>query len=431
VTRRSLLIVGVWCLAALPALAQPQSQSQPQPCAGPPAPGFLSYVPRIEPRRVLVAWGDTSGENTIGRSSMPHGAADVWVDGVRTARVTDRNWTWLEGLAPDRAYTYVVCLDGRQVQTPARVQTYPETSRRLRFFVIGDFGTGESEQRAVAARMLATYRQTDSSDNPVRFVLTTGDNIYRSGFMAQGTQSNSGRSDTHWAKKFYEPYADLIRSIPFLPSVGNHDRGETEREEDLAVLYDNFFYEPLTPYYTFVFGQLAQFFSLNTTSRTDLDIDKAVELGEMSEQRRWLQDELAKSRAPWRIPFFHHPPFEAGPEHADEESRGRGDALRSLFPGAVRVAFTGHEHNFQFSEQSAATGNVRYVVTGAGGRLNRDQFTVPLAAARIERVARERHFLRVDLDEEVMTIEVISDRGEVLPLDRQGRASRLPPITVK
>ena len=35
----------------------------------------------------------------------------------------------------------------------------------------------------------------------------------------------------------------------------------------------------------------------------------------------------------------------------------------------VKVVFTGHEHNLQFSEDNDATGHIRYIVSGAGGQL--------------------------------------------------------------
>jgi len=33
------------------------------------------------------------------------------------------------------------------------------------------------------------------------------------------------------------------------------------------------------------------------------------------DQSRWLAHELAESTAAWKIPYFHHPPFHAGPGH--------------------------------------------------------------------------------------------------------------------
>ena len=49
----------------------------------------------------------------------------------------------------------------------------------------------------------------------------------------------------------------------------------------------------------------------------------------------------------WRIPFCHHPPYCAGPQHDNTESMQR---LIPLFErSGVKVLFAGHEHNFQHS----------------------------------------------------------------------------------
>jgi hypothetical protein len=265
--------------------------------------------------------------------------------------------------------------------------------------------------------------------NPVRFILTTGDNIYRSGGFFWLTNAASGDRDEHWHDKFFVPYADVLASIPMLPSVGNHDRGESEKEADLVQYYDNFLFPPdeRVPYYTFTFGNLAQFFALNTTSRSAAQRHEDEAFGPNSTQRAWLADALARSNVPWRIPFFHHPPFTAGPDHADEKCRSRARHLMNVFADHARVAFSGHEHNFQFSEASDATRGIRFVVSGAGGKRDTG-LSVDLAEARIDQHSSEHHFLRVDVVGRAMQITVQGIAGEILPLDRGGRARRLPPI---
>ena len=54
---------------------------------------------------------------------------------------------------------------------------------------------------------------------------------------------------------------------------------------------------------------------------------------------------------PWKIPYFHHPPFNAGPRHpaaADEVPH----FIESFKREGVKVVFSGHEHNFQFSRKT-------------------------------------------------------------------------------
>ena len=64
----------------------------------------------------------------------------------------------------------------------------------------------------------------------------------------------------------------------------------------------------------------------------------------------------------WRIPFGHHPPFSAGPQH--HNTRGMGPVIDLFERSGVRVSFSGHEHNFQHSHWKG----IDYFVSGAGRR---------------------------------------------------------------
>ena len=106
----------------------------------------------------------------------------------------------------------------------------------MKFYVIGDYGDGSSRQRAVAVAMA---REMESSDEPVRFVLTTGDNIYGTWFIKFW---NTGKKDQRWGPNFFQPFAPLIRRIPFYASPGNHDGNGSESADDLPNYLDNFFF---------------------------------------------------------------------------------------------------------------------------------------------------------------------------------------------
>ena len=120
-------------------------------------------------------------------------------------------------------------------------------------------------------------------------------------------------------------------------------------------------------YYRFTYGGLADFFALDSTTNSESGPPRAA-YSKDGDQYKWLQENLGQSRTPWKIPYFHHPPFNAGPRHpatADELSH----FVESFKREGVKVVFTGHEHNFQFSKKSGETGGIRYVVSGAGGEL--------------------------------------------------------------
>lgn len=387
-------------------------------CAAASAQDVYTYIGQITDTSVLIAWGTTQGraDNTIGRASKPLGAAQVRIGG-RTL-TSDRNWLEVTGLQPDTGYPYEVLIDGKRVGG-SMVRTWPTRATRLTFFVIGDFGNASSGQRAIAAAMTAEFTRRQNTPDPVRFVITTGDNIYADlnlGYYQRGT----GWQDRDWTRKFFEPYKTILEQVPFLPTLGNHDGNSTENRGDLTTYLDNFFFPGNRParWYRFDYGGLADFFGLDSTENT-LEGHTAPAFGPEGEQSSWLSKALAESRAPWKIPYFHHPPFNAGPGHGASYAVLR-HWVDMFTKSGVKVVFTGHEHNYQFSEVNQTTGGVRYIVSGAGGELRSGNVSLGMRRAQIAGHAAVRHFLAVEIDNATMRITPIST-APVVPRDPNGR----------
>ena len=249
-------------------------------------------------------------------------------------------------------------MNGRSIGK-SQIRTWPEKSDKLRFFVIGDYGSGDSAQRSVADAMIKEFQRL-SGDNPVRFVITAGDNIYGTlGFMLRF--NNTGDKDSHWESRFFRPYQASIAKIPFYPCLGNHDGNETENRADLAAYLDNFFFPAHVPsrYYRFSYGGLADFFALDSTTNSESGPPRLA-YSKDGEQFEWLKTNLGESRVPWKIPYMHHPPFNAGPRHP-AVAQEMGHFLDLFKRNGVKVSFSGNEHNFQFSKKNAESGNIRYV----------------------------------------------------------------------
>jgi hypothetical protein len=336
---------------------------------------------------------------------------------------TQQNWVVVTGLEPDHAYAYSISVGSEKGS--GTVRTFPEHATRLRFFVIGDYGTGLQPQRDVAAAMQKEYKRLSAAGDAPRFVITTGDNIYAD--LNFGLASvNSGSSDRDWESKFFEPYGAMLSEIPFYPSPGNHDGNSSESRGDLPAYLDNFFFPKNIParWYTFQFADLAQFFSLDSTTNTLSGRVKPAYLPG-GEQFKWFQPTLAASKAPWKIPYFHHPPFNAGPFHGAslKDLRAFCDAFAA---SGVKVVFSGHEHNFQFSDRDPATAGIQYVISGAGGELRPGDVRGKMAKAHIAGWEAERHFLSVEIDGEEMRITPIGPQGILEPVDPAGHKIAMP-----
>jgi hypothetical protein len=366
---------------------------------------FYTYVMDLGPDYVQLAWGTTTGENTIGRSSPSFGEANVEIAGRKLLSVG--NSITVGDLAPDHSYKYTISLHGKMLGQ-GEVRTWAANSQRLTFFVVGDFGTGKGPQYSIARAMWDEFQRRAATTNPVRFLLSLGDNVYGDiRTMAFGF-SHTGASDEDWGSKFFEPYQPLLERIPFFPALGNHDGNETERHHDMDAILDNFAFPQNKPgrYYDFTYGGLAQFFALDSTSNTESGPARPDYL-EDSPQFHWMQSEFAKPHPPWVIPYFHHPMFTAGPDHPPSMEQLRHWFALFVNHG-VKVVFSGHEHNFQASEVSAATGGIQFFVSGAGGELRRGNVQKSMQSAHIRAWAEQNHFLEVDIDGKIMKVTPLS-----------------------
>ncbi|MBM7119129.1 metallophosphoesterase [Archangium primigenium] len=272
-------------------------------------------------------------------------------DVSRTATATATGWQHaikLTGLSPGRTYSYVVQACGSTTGVRSfQSATGPDT-RKVRFTAMGDFGTGGSLQSKVLALLGQSSRAGE-------FLLTLGDNAYSSGTEAE-FQSN-----------MFKPMAALLRSTPLFTTPGNHEYITKNAQPYL----DNFYLPSNNPagserYYSFDWGPV-HFVSLdsNCSSFPTAECTKAL-------QQAWVKQDLAATRQPWKIVFFHHPVWSSG-EHGSSTSTR--NAFASLFEQyGVDLVLTGHDHNYERSKpmkgsEVAASGTrgIPYLVVGSGG----------------------------------------------------------------
>ena len=114
----------------------------------------------------------------------------------------------------------------------------------LHFAVIGDTGTGEEPQYAIARRLVVEREKTKFD-----FVLMLGDNIY------------GGGDPKYFKPRFEDPYEELLSAgVKFYAALGNHDAPYAEEHAK----YDKFNMGGKR-YYTFKKeGELIEFFVLDT-----------------------------------------------------------------------------------------------------------------------------------------------------------------------
>ncbi len=262
--------------------------------------------------------------------------------------------------------------------------TLPMKKDSVKFAVIGDTGTGDTHQLAVA-RQLTTSR----SQFPFGFVIMMGDNLY------------GGNSAKDYQKKFEVPYQPLLDAGgKFYASLGNHD-DPSER-----------FYKPFNMngerYYSFKPADGVRFFALDSNYMDD-------------RQLKWVDQQLATSGSDWKICFFHHPPYSSGEAHgSDTTLRNQIEPLFVKY--GVNVVFTGHEH---FYERIKPQKGIAYFIAGSSAKLREGN----IAASDIEAKGFDQGytFMLVEVSGDDLYYQTLSETGRTIDAGSVHRVGKVEP----
>ncbi len=259
---------------------------------------------------------------------------------------------------------------------PASIFCAPAKDR-LRFAVIGDWGTGDSDETKTAAQLISSH-QSSSLD----FVIAAGDNVYPNG---------SGR---YFGKHFEQPFSNLIKDkINFYAVLGNHDIEEGRQDQCQYPLFNM----GGKNYYKLEKGDgLADFFMLDST-----DFD--------SPQTTWLENGLKNSKAKWKVAVFHHPIYSSGKKHGS--ALGLRKQLEPLFTRyGVNLALSGHDHIY---ERTKPQQGIQYFVTGAGGKCRRGDINLK-SDFRAVSFDEDNHYMVFDIEDKQIGFQAISETGAVI-----------------
>jgi len=218
-------------------------------------------------------------------------------------------------------------------EAPPVFTVKPDRRGNVRVLAFGDFGDGSARQR-----MMAEAMQRYHAKKPFTFAVTVGDNFYPTGM--------SGPDDPRWDRDFKRMYGPM--HVVFYPSLGNHDWYQTDSPaaEVLHSRDEPLWHMPATRY-TFVAGPV-QFFAIDTNVITRAELE-------------WLDRELTKSTATWKIVYGHHPVYSDGRHGGDQAVH---DNVFPLLKGRVDLYLCGHEHDLQHLAPDAG---VQFAIVGGGG----------------------------------------------------------------
>lgn len=268
------------------------------------------------------------------------------------------------------------------LRTPPPVFSAAPEDKAIRVLAFGDFGNGSPAQKQLAATMI-TY----SKQHPFDFGITVGDNFYPRGV--------SSPDDPHWVNDWEKVYGPL--GISFYPALGNHDylQADGPAAEVIYTHRSKTWRMPAT-FYTYTAGPV-QFFVIDTMEMSDTAL--------YQQQLAWLDAEIAKSKARWKIVYGHYQVYSAS--RGDEQNLI--DRLMPVLRNRVNLFLCGHDHNLQ---ELQSDGGVSFFVSGAAGASLYD-FTQN-NYARTTFQAKQNGFNVIDADQNRLKVSVVGMDGITL-----------------
>lgn len=227
----------------------------------------------------------------------------------------------------------------------------------LRFLAVGDWGAPfRKGQQDVARAMGIVGEETD-----IHFVLSLGDNFYPHGVESV--------TDPHWRETFENVYSARSLMCPWHVVLGNHDH---EGNVDAQIAYSGLSDRWRLParYYKrtemLADGSAAEFYFLDTDPIRLWRKGLLRHINFVPDgQLQWLDSELSRSRARWKIVIGHHPVF-AGGKHGP--TWPLVDHLKPVLERhGVQVYLCGHNHD----QEHIVWNGVNYLVSGAGSHPHR------------------------------------------------------------
>lgn len=302
----------------------------------------------------LAEFKNSTGTDWV--KSQKQTSSKIAVTGIEAFIVYSASFT---GLLPGTTFMYRVSKNGKVVFS-ADAKTFKSKEQSYRIAISGDMGAGTGTAKKIAYEI---YKADPD------MVAIAGDIVYNRGLISEYT--------TKWWPVYNKDEADtlgapLIRSIPFVASVGNHDAltRDIDRFPD-ALAYYHFWEQPLNgptgkeggAFVPVLAGpdankkafhdgagekypRMSNFsFDHGNAHWTILDSNPYVDWND-STLRAWLTKDLeAAGDATWRFVLYHHPCFNSSRAHYEQQQ------MRLISPilekGKVDIVFAGHVHNYQ------------------------------------------------------------------------------------
>jgi len=381
------------------------------------------YLQEPKKNSMMICWEtdrEASGEVRVYQADLPHvpvsaapvcGEARVYKGsaGVMHRVVAD-------DLEPGACYYYEVCSEAedgeRIVSQKFSFKTAPDADAAFSFVLTAENGGASKELCQYTAPITELIRRERPD-----FVQSVGDLLW------------DGRQGSQWNFYFFEPFRRILCNTPFFPCVGNHEvGGSAVRDELVAASYSQYEkYFPSRRNYSYDYG-CAHFCVLDCPSMferidrndTDAYIPVLKPDFENSEAFRFLENDLAQTKAVWKFVIFHYPPYTSAIFDGRELQ-----CFAPLFERfGVDIVFNSHAILYERSHPIRAgklnRSGVRYILVGGYADFDR-WFRDKSNGLSAKRAARP-NYVRVSITPWSLELQAIDYEGklvDVLTLEKE------------
>lgn len=269
----------------------------------------------------IVQYQSTSGFNKALQQTKADSA--IFSTDLGTERIFSAT---LYSLTADTKYMYRVG-DGTHWSELHAFSTAGIRSNTVTFLVFGD------SQSAASTKGYALWRDTVHKAYQrvptAKFMVNVGDLV------------DTGQSGAQW-NAWYETAVGVIDSIPEMPVVGNHETYGKVGNGRPSYFVSQFRLPQNGP--TSLKGQVYSF-DYGPVHCVVLDSQHGEEHASgdiLAPQRKWLAADLAATRAPWKIVFFHKPPYGLKSDMPNPAIKAAFCPIMEQYH--VDIVFNGHDH---------------------------------------------------------------------------------------
>ena len=293
-----------------------------------------TYVSQPEPHRVLLTFGDSTESS---RNISWQADSILYPSHLELAMLPDGDTTIIKAegevfrsrsgqaayyiarlrqLQPNASYAYRV-VTNEKASSWYHFQTYAYGRDSISFLYVGDV------QDSIGGEANRFLREALIRHPQNEFLICGGDLTERP-------------IDAHWAETFRD-IDSICQAMPLLNVTGNHDylKGlPVSLERRFSLIFSYFLDSKVgnNQVYTLRYGP-AQFFLL----------DSNRELPYLLTQRHWLEEQLSKSTARWKIVVLHHPLYSLKGYNNLIQRWAFKDLIENY---GVDLVLQGHEHAY-------------------------------------------------------------------------------------